>query len=343
MLTTREPRLESLDGLRGLAALAVVIFHYLDRGPGLYPEIGVRLPAAVVGSYGVNVFFVLSGFVITMTLARNTPRTFALSRAVRLYPVYWLCVVITFATVTVFGLPGREVSFVDALVNLTMVQQFVGIPMVDGAYWTLSAELSFYGVAAILLLTRATKSQRTMDLVLPAWLAISAASALLRSQSDSTAASLLDLVFAWSPLFIAGIVLQGISQGESRVVRLALLPVVVGVMALRGWDEAIAAVVAILLVALAVWTKPAFLASSPLRWLGAISFALYLLHQNIGYVALRWLSPTIGQVAATTLVIIAILALASLVTYAFDVPVRRALRRRLLPSQPSVADAPPAA
>lgn len=338
-------RLRALDGLRGLAALAVVLFHYLDRGPGLYDEIGRRFPWAVLGSYGVDLFFVISGFVIALTMQRATPTTFAISRAIRLYPVYWLCVAITFGVVAVFGLPGREVSPRDALLNLTMFQQYLGVPQVDGAYWTLSAELAFYAVCFVLLLTGAVRSRRALDVLLPVWLAVSAGTLALESVPHPLLVDVLSLAVAWSPLFIAGMVLHGAWQGDRRWNRLVLLPLAVATMTLHGLDQGLAAAVVIALVALAVWGPARILASAPLRWLGAISFALYLLHQNIGYVALRWLSPVLGQWGATLLVLVGVLALASLVTYAFDEPVRRALRRRLLPArsaEPVATPSPPA-
>ena len=75
-------RLHSLDALRGLAALGVVAYHYLDQ-PAYY------------GLLGVELFFIISGFVILMTLERvPSLLQFAIGRAARLYPAYWFSVAV---------------------------------------------------------------------------------------------------------------------------------------------------------------------------------------------------------------------------------------------------------
>lgn len=320
-----------MDGLRGIGAAAVVVFHYLDRGPELYPEIGNRFTWVQFGSYGVDLFFIISGFVIFMTLQRSTLKRFALSRVIRLYPTYWLCVAITFVVIAVLGMPGREVSLQAALVNLTMLQSYLGVPHVDGAYWTLAVEIAFYAQCALLLALGLIR-ERALVVVLPVWLAISAAVLLAGTLGFSGPMQL----FGWTPLFIIGIALYRVWAGDRRWVIVLLIPAAVAVSALRSPTEALITVVLIALVAYALWGPAGWLTSRPLRWLGAISFALYLLHQNIGYAMLRVLSPVLGQVAATLVVLIGMLALASAVTYLFDVPVRRFLRSRLLP-QPSSA------
>lgn len=325
-------RVSALDGLRGIGALAVVVFHYLDRGPSLHPEIGERFTAFQFGSYGVDLFFIISGFVIFMSLRRSTLRRFTLSRLIRLYPVYWLCVGITFAVIAVFGLGGREVSPLAALVNLTMLQSYVGVPHVDGAYWTLAVEIAFYAQCGLLLALGLIK-QRSLDWVLPLWLAISAAVLIASSVLSSPILSVLRQAFGWSPLFIIGIALYCFWTGDRRFRLIALVPLSVAVIVLRDPVEAIATVVLIALTAFALWGPQFGLTSRPLRWLGGISYALYLLHQNIGYVALIALSPLIGQAAATAIVMVGMLLLASAVTYLFDNPVRRYLRAKLLPAR----------
>lgn len=72
------------------------------------------------------------------------PSEFFTSRVVRLFPAYWFAVIATTAVVTLVpgGIVRRRWS--DVLVNLTMLQQPLGVPHVDGVYWTLAAELNFY-------------------------------------------------------------------------------------------------------------------------------------------------------------------------------------------------------
>ena len=98
-----DARVRELDVLRGLAAAAVVLFHYTVRYGALYgypaPPI-VRVPT---GFYGVEVFFCISGFVIFMTLDRTRrPMDFVVSRVSRLWPAYIVAIAVTFAVVRGF-------------------------------------------------------------------------------------------------------------------------------------------------------------------------------------------------------------------------------------------------
>ena len=147
---SQTPRLAQLDALRGIAALAVVLFHYTTRYDQLFGHAQAPLVAFPQGWLGVNLFFMISGFVIFMTLARTArPMDFVVSRFSRLYPAYWGAIVLTFALTHAIGLPGKTVGWDVLAVNVTMVQGFFGVPHVDGVYWTLEVELLFYAWALL--------------------------------------------------------------------------------------------------------------------------------------------------------------------------------------------------
>jgi peptidoglycan/LPS O-acetylase OafA/YrhL len=141
-------RLSELDALRGLAATAVLLFHltYYDDKLGLAPF------ALTGGHYGVELFFIISGFVIFMTLLGSSSiRDFVASRVARLYPAYWCAVLIT--ALFVILLEGEPPSSTSIAANLTMFQVFLKVPDLDGSYWTLAVELEFYvGIGLIFAL-----------------------------------------------------------------------------------------------------------------------------------------------------------------------------------------------
>src|SRR5262245_2267588 len=143
--SAQRSRILHLDGLRGLAASSVVVYHYttrFDEHFGHHPGLPFYFP---YGGFGVELFFLISGFVIYMTLERTrTVGEFAYKRFTRLYPAYWFSVVLTFSAVRAFGLPGLEVSTVAAALNLTMLNRFMSVHYVDGVYWSLACELVFY-------------------------------------------------------------------------------------------------------------------------------------------------------------------------------------------------------
>ena len=121
-------RISSLDALRGIAALAVVLYHYTFRYNALYGHNFSLEPLSVLkyGHLGVQLFFIISGFVIYLSIENTQSiKKFASNRFARLYPAYWCAVFVTFFTVMIFGLPGRDVSFSNMLVNLSVVFQKV--------------------------------------------------------------------------------------------------------------------------------------------------------------------------------------------------------------------------
>ena len=90
-------RIAEIDTLRGLAALWVVFYHYTYRYGQIYGENLLPWTVFKHGYLGVQVFFVISGFVIYLTLERrNNLLDFAVSRFSRLFPVYWAAIGVTF-------------------------------------------------------------------------------------------------------------------------------------------------------------------------------------------------------------------------------------------------------
>ncbi|MBD2014147.1 acyltransferase [Microcoleus sp. FACHB-53] len=139
-------RFFELDVFRGIAAFAVVLYHYTTWYDVNYKhssELHFYFP---LGHQGVELFFLISGFVMLLTLERTkTSLDFMVGRFSRLYPPYWAAIILTFTVVKITQLPIKpSVSFGEALFNLTMLQGFFKIPHVDGVYWTLTVELCFY-------------------------------------------------------------------------------------------------------------------------------------------------------------------------------------------------------
>jgi peptidoglycan/LPS O-acetylase OafA/YrhL len=291
----RPPRILELDALRGLAALAVVLFHYTTRYDELFGRAEPLVLSVPWGHYGVDLFFMLSGFVILMTLERTVDAwRFAWGRFSRLYPAYWAAAALTFVVVSLCRLPGQEVSLGDALVNLTMVQSLLGAQHIDGAYWSLQAELIFY--ANMLVLYRCGAFRRP-TLTVALWIAAGVAVRLAQAPAAALwpwAGELLSKLatvasLKYIPLFSIGILFYASRTSvRGSPARWATLAVSLAVV---GWFDgfASAAVDTALAVALllAVEGRMPLLTCRPLVALGAISYTLYLVHQNIGYVVIR--------------------------------------------------------
>lgn len=156
-------RLSSLDGLRGIAILLVIGRHYFDDGGDLYPY-GDAFSGFVLfkyGQMGVELFFIISGFVIAMTLETcRTPYEFLVRRFARIWPPLVVCSVITFAILGALWWSPHSVAkheiwanFLPSLTltpNLIWQPYFPGVDLVDGVYWSLLIEARFYLIALAL-------------------------------------------------------------------------------------------------------------------------------------------------------------------------------------------------
>jgi peptidoglycan/LPS O-acetylase OafA/YrhL len=298
----RRPRLAGLDGVRGLAALFVVVNHvFLRAFPG-YPVDRAPFWAAwfIYGRFAVVVFIVLSGFSLALSPARHGWRLdgiarFARRRARRILPAYWAALAFSLAVAWLVarppgqGVPGVKSVFVNGL----LVQNLVGAPTPNRAFWSMAVEAQLYVAFPLLLLMvrrwGAVAMVATVTLVVAAVGVAGPRGFVIQSPPDLAA------------LFAAGIVAAGIvGTGTARrawpwpwVALAAATPVLAAIWLLGSvwtldhlvWvDLALGPAVACLLAGLATG-RPApllrALDTRPLRSLGASSYSLYLTHGPI--------------------------------------------------------------
>ncbi len=274
-----------IDGLRGIAAVLVLLFHATTRYDLEYIHRDA-LPFSVPwGSLGVHLFFAISGFVILMTLRRTVvPGDFVMSRVSRLYPTYWVAVLLSAAIVLLAGLPGHQPSAGEVAANLLMFHGLFGVDHVDGAYWSLEVELIFY--VWMLALWSLGLLRRPLWIIL-AWLAASLAShvgsKVLGIELPWTISHL--TLMNWIPWFSIGISVYVISHGERDA------PLAYGALALAvatvGFGDGLgygiwAAFVATVLL-LASLGRITLLSTLPFAFFGAISYPLYLVHENLSF------------------------------------------------------------
>lgn len=157
-----------LDPLRFAAALGVAIFHQMFWSwawtsigvPGfertvaadvLYPS---AAPFTWFGWVGVEIFFVISGFVIANSASQASPGEFLLGRALRLYPAVWVCATATFLVLLLFGSGPASELILPYIHAMLMVPKGVTGQWLDEVYWTLAAETAFYGLVFCAMLTK---------------------------------------------------------------------------------------------------------------------------------------------------------------------------------------------
>ncbi|MFF3440634.1 acyltransferase family protein [Streptosporangium sp. NPDC002721] len=159
-------RLAWLDALRGPAALAVALHH---SGWTFVPDVWAEVDRRIdVGTWGVFVFFLVSGYIIPASLERRGDlRAFWIGRVFRLLPLLLaaigLALLLAYAGAYALhpGLSTRPLPLV-VLGNVTMLQELLGVPAVIDVMWTLSYEMAFYLLAVGLFATgRAHRSAAT--------------------------------------------------------------------------------------------------------------------------------------------------------------------------------------
>ena len=310
-------RLIEIDSLRGVAALSVVAFHFTYKYGELYGYASPLPFHASWGYLGVNLFFVISGFVIFMTLDRTrVPMDFVVSRASRLYPSYWTALLLTFAITHALGLPGKEVSAGTLLLNIPMFQQLFNVPLVDNVYWTLLVELLFYALAfALYLAGWLHHVLRALVLLLALRLGYHFTSTLLHVDLPWRISQL--LILEAIPFFALGIVAYRLAVRRAPDAR---PDIAVALLALASlWADSPLMALVGLGCFLAVWLAAAgrlpFLQWRILVWFGVISYPLYLVHENIGWSIMRRLEAagwrSTASVLVTTLLVVALAAAVS--------------------------------
>ncbi len=155
----KEIRFQFIDALRGIAALGVCFHHLLDSNTVLEASLRRHVPSIIQevvswGAYGVEVFFVISGFVITYSL-RNVPITFsalgrfALRRQLRLDPPYWtvLALALVLSCIEIHFLPHSSdvlPNVSEVVANVVYLQEILQIKAIVHVAWTLCLEVQFY-------------------------------------------------------------------------------------------------------------------------------------------------------------------------------------------------------
>jgi len=288
-------RYYELDLLRFIAAFSVVLFHYGFRGhaaDGLSPLATPWLaPAAKYGFLGVDLFFLISGFVILMSAAGGSKRQFVVSRLVRLYPAFWICCTATFVISLLVG-PMRHVSLREYLLNMTMLGSFVGVREVDSVYWSLGVEIQFYALVFLgLLLRQINHAGRLLGI----WLALYVASTIHPIKFVSFL-----LIPHFAPYFIAGATFFLISRDGVSLYKLAVIAVCYGLI-IHNNVRALADLTGhyhtafsplVMGAVVAGFFAIFFLISTGMtarfarrRWVavGALTYPVYLIHQNVGF------------------------------------------------------------
>lgn len=340
-----------LDFIRIGAALSVALYHLafwycLPPVPGSLASLFPPQTMFRWGWVGVEIFFVLSGFVIAFSAEDKTAGQFLTSRALRLYPAVWICATITLI-VARLGTPSAASDYARSLVLLP-----VG-PWISDVYWTLSVEVAFYLLVAATILLRMKLGR--LALILGLWSSgywiLKVTDFLLGHGLQASLRPVENLLtLVWHGCFFAiGIAAHELVQRRDRTKMLLLLSLCVlagissilaharDVLASEGygghaWAPVLGWLFAMSLLAASIrWNdflrqKLGRLAPFA-RLLGLATYPFYLVHSEVGRALLLRLL-RIGQIGAVFVSIVLILGL-SFVIVLLERPLREPLRKLL--------------
>ena len=334
-------RFYELDLLRFLAALSVLMFHFTFRGyaadnysPIEFPVLGEVFK---YGYLGVDLFLMISGFVILLSVENKTAKEFVISRIVRLYPAFWICVSLTYFVIILTPQDVFHATFPQYLVNLTMLNKFVGVKSIDGVYWTLALELRFYFWIFVFMFVKQMDKLRYFFLFM----------LFLSVISLFYDVKLLNNLFFlnFCSYFIAGCVFYAISRhGVNRMYLFILTAsyilslfhsfAVINEIKIRYGANLNPLYVCSIITsfymvfAILVSGKVKFTNHPILFYLGISTYPLYLLHQNIGYILLNMLNGTMNKYVILVGITLFMISLSFIIWHYGEKPLTKYIKHR---------------
>lgn len=293
-MSEKRARLDYLDLLRVFALGYVICFHYLFSGISKRNINSVSFsefaPIAKYGYLGVELFFMISGFVILYSTNRSAGE-FVRRRFLRLYPMFWMAIILIYLVTLLpwWKYPAPPLS--KALWNLTMIPTAFGQERLDAAHWFLVRELQFYLVITAVLLLKRGKS---LPKIFPVWAIVLCVWNLLNFSDFNiwyfsgyfsliTGGAIIYSIreWGWNPLRAAGLLAAYIGAVDTRI---SIIPAINN----RRNTEYSALVIGIMVTAiflLMMLTLVKGIEKLRIGWIGvagAITYPLFLIHGRIG-------------------------------------------------------------
>jgi peptidoglycan/LPS O-acetylase OafA/YrhL len=330
-------RIQSLDLLRFIAAISVVFYHFYgtpDSPFGLFTDI------SKYGFLGVPLFFIISGFVITISADNRSPKAFLIARLIRILPMYWLGLILTSFIVIINGNFDDRVTIINFFANITLFNQYMNIPNIDGVYWTLQIEIIFYFMMFFLLLFGIFSN---IKLWVSIWLLCLISFFIFKQPFFLP----YFVPAAYAGFFIVGINLYLISKE-----RLTRFTSFVGLVAAfitsysafnitpsfirnasheHQYIAGILVLIMQLIFVLIALDKLRLPQSKLLMILGGITYPLYLIHNLIGKILIEKLSLYLGISISTGLVVFGLIVVSYFMYLLIDVKLAKILKSKLLP------------
>lgn len=330
---SQKRRLLELDSLRGLAALGVCLFHF---------------DVFKYGVAGVDLFFMISGFVIFMSVSNgDSIKSFWVSRVIRLFPSYWISIVIAIVCTLLLVHDKIQLKWNFVLGNVLMLQPLFKTTCLVGVYWTLYVELTFYILISLIWYLK--KLYYIEGIILAGLLLMALLNGTYSIVQNHSPAfvhvfivlrSLIPLIVNHFTTFSSGIIFYLIYKNGYSVFRcsLLLLSLVVTAIAhnysvminsfLNVYEHLFILILFYALFFLITKNDLNILKIRILIVLGNSSYVIYLIHQSFGLDIRFLLTPVVGLFFSNVISVLVVISLSVLITYYIDVPIRNWLRKK---------------
>ncbi len=316
-------RFLELDALRGLWVVSVMLTHYTTIFALSFPHLSRPLFYFPWLAYRIQFFCMISGFVIAKTVDKKTNvAEFIISRFLRLYPAYVVAVIVDLILIVLSTHSLQKTALLGALVNLTMLQAWFNVPLIDNSFWFLAPLVSFYALICLLLLFNKfqhIESIGMLGLIVMFFNYIHWPAFIVDSE----------LLFFWHS-FYAGIIFYYLkSRGDAwhRHAALALCFIVQNLIS-DDFTSVLSLAGCLILFYLFIYGKLKWIINKPLLFLGSISYCLFLINFNLGFFIIRKLYAFGAGAWLRLMVPVAIsILVATIMTYWIELPVIAYVRK----------------
>jgi len=357
-------RIATLDGYRALAILSVIAFHYTVRwappnDPNAHFPSGAMFDGLAPFEYGwlgVELFFVISGFVILMTLERcRNVGDFVCRRFARLWPPLVVAATLTTAVIYIIGPLDWRPNRYDYLTSILLIDESItsrllhhSTKWVDGAYWSLAVEIRFYVLAAIVYLAVGRKFIRLwLGVLVAVYFATLLVDYLpIANPQIANAQRLLSFIFfpEYLPYFTLGVCVYEIySKGSLRRQAIAGMVMAVciilysaafgeNIFVLKDASTCILANLIIFILFYLFLIDHSLVSIFKTRYivaLGQASYSLYLIHQSIGIAIMRkCVEHSLPYLIALPITIGVVIAISHLLFRYIEIPAKTWILRK---------------
>lgn len=284
-------RLYELDYLRAFACILVMLYHFSYRYNQLFQVDNYysihSLFAFKYGYLGVHIFFVLSSYLCCRTHRKIELKHEFVNRAIRLFPMYWLSIIISILTAVFLGYVELPSVF-SILLNFTMIQGLLGIPGIDGVYWSLIYELLSF--CYIVIIKRFVSEKRSGIVLQTIFIGMTIVEQVINSVIDFPGKGTLSLLLlnGYAVIFALGISLAYLLDNRARrktcgfYATFVLIELIVIFYIYNTIALAFAMGVAIIIILTEIKNNKTMVHANPLIEISSASYCIYLFHNNLG-------------------------------------------------------------